>query len=113
MSYFTKEALQQFNEMCAEGLDFGEGPVYDFARCVMANGEYYGVSDNEKCEKGRRAPDKEKQDKGDKATRMAKLKAAFIRKIGREMTPQELKQATLLIEKTKGPGEAKKPKGSK
>ena len=43
MSYFTPEALQKFQEMCAAGMDFGEGPAYDFAMCLMANGDVYGV----------------------------------------------------------------------
>jgi hypothetical protein len=94
MSYFTKEALEKFQEMCAAGLDFGEGPAYDFAMCLMANGDVYGVEPGEKCEKGKPISDEQgaalKKKKGNTGARMAKLKQAFIKKMGRDMNPKEL-----------------------
>jgi hypothetical protein len=95
MGYFSEETLSKFNEMCADGVDFGEGPVYDFARCVMPDGEIYGTDGQ--CKVGKPIADKEEG--GDKKvdSRMAKLKRAFIKKMGREMTPAELKKAQNMI----------------
>ncbi len=94
MSYFTKEALGKFQEMCAAGIDFGEAPAYDFAMCLMANGDVYGIEPGEKCEKGKPISDEQgaalKKKKGGTDTRMAKLKQAFIKKMGREMNPKEM-----------------------
>jgi hypothetical protein len=109
MSYFTKEALQKFQEMCAEGVDFGEGPAYDFAMCLMADGDIYGIEPGEACEKGKPISDKmgaKLKAKGKKDTpdiRMAKLKAAFIKKMGRKMTPEETKKAAWIVNSTKAP----------
>lgn len=107
---FSEESLRKFHEMCAEGLDFGEGEVYDFARCIMPNGEVYGVSDDEECEVGKRLPNGKKAGKGEGATRMAKLKQAFIKKTGREMNAEELKRAALIVNNTKDSGKPKKTK---
>lgn len=95
MGYFAEDALQKFNALCAEGVDFGEGPVYDFARCVMPDGEIYGTAGQ--CKVGK--PIAEKEEGGDKKidSRMAKLKRAFIKKMGREMTPPELKKAENML----------------
>ncbi len=94
MSYFTKEALEKFQEMCAAGIDFGESPAYDFAMCLMANGDVYGIEPGEKCKKGKPISDDQaaalKKKKGGTDARMAKLKQAFIKKMGREMNPKEL-----------------------
>ncbi len=100
MGHFTEDTLQRFQAMCAEGLDFGEGPIYDFAMCIKASGEIYGVSRGEVCREGKpisegRAKSKQRK-KPD--TRMAKLKAAFIKKTGREMRPDELKKLQALLE---------------
>lgn len=109
MSYFTKEALQKFQEMCAEGVDFGEGPAYDFAMCLMADGDIYGIEPGEACEKGKPISDEmgaKLKAKGKKDTpdiRMAKLKAAFIKKTGRKMTPEETKKAAWIVNNTKAP----------
>lgn len=103
MGHFTEETLGKFNEMCADGVDFGEGPIYDFARCITPSGEVYGISDDEQCEVGRKIPDKKANEKESNATQMAKLKKAFIKKIGREMKPEELKKAAKLIDSTRGP----------
>jgi hypothetical protein len=95
MGYFAEDVLQKFNAMCAEGIDFGEGPVYDFARCVMPNGDIYGTKGQ--CKAGKPIADEEEV--GDKKvdSRMAKLKKSFIKKMGREMTPAELKKAANMI----------------
>lgn len=97
MSYFTKEALQKFNELCTQGVDFGEAPVYDFAKCLMANGDIYGVEPGEKCEVGRPISDEEAKTKNQINSKMSKLKKAFIKKLGREMTSKELAKARNLI----------------
>ena len=47
MSYFTKEALEKFQEMCAAGMDFAEGEEYNFAMCIKADGDIYGVEPGE------------------------------------------------------------------
>ncbi len=100
MGHFTEETLLKFNAMCAAGVDFGEGPVYDFARCIKKNGEIYGVSPGEVCKEGKQIPDKKKgeeENKGKGISRMSKLRAAFIKKIGREMTAEELEKARNMI----------------
>ena len=103
MGHFTEEALRKFNAMCAEGLEFSEGPVYDFARCIKSDGEIYGVSPGEACEEGRPIPDKKAKDSsGDIDSKLARLKIAFRKKTGRELTPEELKKAKDLLTKLKG-----------
>ena len=95
MGHFTEEALRKFNEMCADGIDFGEGPVYDFARCIKNSGEIYGVSPNEVCREGKPISDKRAEHakkKGGKS-RLAKLRIAFRKKTGRELTKEELEKA--------------------
>lgn len=101
--YFSKEALDKFNELCAEGVDFGEEPVYDFAKCIMPSGEIYGISKGEVCKKGKALVGKGPKKKGTAASRMARLKLAFLKKNGREMTPGEMKQAINLISTTREP----------
>lgn len=101
--YFSREALEKFNEMCADGINFGEEPVYDFAKCIMPNGEVYGISKGETCKKGRALVGKGPAKKGAVASRMARLKLAFLKKTGREMTPGETKQAFKLISTTPDP----------
>ena len=98
---FSEESLRKFHEMCAAGLDFGEGEVYDFARCIMPNGEVYGVSDDEECEVGKRLPNGKKGGTKEGATRMAKLKKAFLKKTGREMTKEEIAKASWIVNKSK------------
>ena len=99
MGHFSEETLSNFNAMCAAGVDFGEGPVYDFARCIKKDGEIYGVSPGEACKEGKPIPDKKKKEKekGKQSSRMAKLRAAFIKKTGREMTAEELEKARNMI----------------
>ena len=57
---FSEDALEQFARLAAEkqGLDFAEGEVYDFARCVRSDGSFYGTGG--KCRKGTEAGAKEK-----------------------------------------------------
>ncbi len=100
---FSQEALEKYNELCSEGIDFGEKSVYDFARCIMPSGEIYGVSKGEACKKGRALIGKGPKKKGTAASRMARLKLAFLKKNGREMTPGEMKQAIKLISTTREP----------
>jgi hypothetical protein len=100
MGHFSEETLLKFNAMCAAGLDFGEGPVYDFARCIKKDGEIYGISPGEVCKEGKQISDKKKgeeENKGKGISRMSKLRAAFIKKIGREMTAEELEKARNMI----------------
>jgi hypothetical protein len=94
MSYFTEEALEKFQAMCAEGMDFSEGEVYDFVHCLMANGDVYGIEPGETCEKGKQISDGQaaklkSKKKPDSGARMAKLKQAFLKKTGREITSKE------------------------
>jgi hypothetical protein len=108
MSYFTEEALKKFQELCAAGLNFAEGEEYDFVQCLMANGDIYGVEPGEACEKGKQISDKQAaalRAKGAKKdspeVRMAKLKKAFLKKTGREMTKEEAAKASWLVNKGK------------
>ena len=107
MGHFTPETLRKFQEMCAEGYNFGENPVYDFAMCLMANGDIYGIEPGEVCEKGKAISDeqgralKAKKKKKDPAARMAILKKAFLKKTGREMSKEELAKAAWMINKGK------------
>lgn len=108
MGYFTGDTLRKFQEMCADGVDFGEGPAYDFAMCLMANGDIYGIEPGESCEKGKPISDeqgKKLRAKGKDAdspdVRMAKLKKAFLKKTGREMTKEELAKAAWMVNKGK------------
>jgi hypothetical protein len=101
MGHFTPETLQKFQEMCAAGVDFGETSVYDFARCIKKDGEIYGISPGETCRDGKPISDKkvEKKEKKTDSSRMAKLRAAFIKKTGREMNAKELEKARNMINK--------------
>ena len=106
MGHFTEETLHKFQEMCAEGIDFGEGPAYDFAMCIKPDGDIYGVEPGEACEDGKPISDAQaarlQSKKGDSGSaRMAKLKAAFLKKTGREMTKEELAKAAWMVNNTK------------
>ena len=108
MGTFSEETLKKFNEMCAAGLDFGEGPVYDFAMCLMTNGDVYGIEPGEVCEKGKPISDEaaaklkaKGKSKEPGAVQMAKLKRAFIKKTGREMSKEELAKAAWMVNKNK------------
>jgi len=108
MGHFTPETLQKFQEMCAEGMDFGEGPAYDFVQCLMANGDIYGVEPGEVCEKGKQISDEQaaklrakNKKKDTPEVRMAKLKKAFLKKTGREMSKEELAKAAWMVNKGK------------
>ena len=95
---FSEETLAKFQEMCSAGINFGEEPVYDFARCVTSGGKVYGVSEDEQCKVGRKIVDKEEEGDSDATdARMSKLKRAFIRKLGREMTPKEIAKAQNML----------------
>jgi len=103
MGHFTEETLQKFQEMCAAGIDFGEGPVYDFAMCIKADGDIYGISPGETCRDGKPISDAraaKKEPKG--SSRMSKLRAAFIKKTGRKMTAKELEKVRNMIRSLPG-----------
>ena len=97
MGHFTEDALKKFQAMCAAGVDFSEGEVYDFAKCLMANGDVYGIEPGEKCEVGRPISDDEAKTKNKVNAKMAKLKRAFIKKLGRDMTSEEMSKARNMI----------------
>jgi hypothetical protein len=97
MGHFTEDTLKKFQAMCSAGVDFAEGEVYDFAKCLMANGDVYGIEPGEKCEVGRPISDEEAKTKGNVNSKMAKLKKAFIKKLGRDMSSKELAKARNLI----------------
>jgi len=90
---FSEKSLQKYTELCSDGLNFSEGNSYDFARCIKADGEIYGISPGEKCKEGKQISDKKTEAKGDVGAALAKLKTLFMKKIGREMTPKELLKA--------------------
>ena len=104
---FSEEALKKFQEMCAAGLNFAEGESYDFVMCLMPDGDIYGIEKGETCEKGKQISDaqaaklKSKKNEDAPATRMAKLKKAFLKKTGREMTKEELAKASWIVNKGK------------
>jgi hypothetical protein len=110
MGNFTPESLDKFHELCAEGVDFGEGPVYDFARCLKGD-KVYGVSPNEVCRQGKPIGDKEvkgnKNLEGD--ARLSQLKIAFRKKFGRDLSPEEMKKAKGLLSKVKVEKKDKEP----
>ena len=116
MSHFTKESLEKFQEMCAEGMDFGEGPVYDFVMCLEPSGDVYGIEPGETCVKGRQISDEEGskhlKNKDKTKSRMAKLKAAYLKKTGRKMSPAEMNKARQMLDK-KGKKEEKAPETPK
>jgi len=99
MGYFNEESLHKFNSMCSDGVSFAEGDSYDFARCIKTNGEIYGVSPGETCRGGKPISDAKADKKGGGKTgaRMSKLRAAFIKKLGREMTSKELEKARNML----------------
>lgn len=92
---FSEEALRKFHEMCAAGLNFSEGDSYDFARCIKSDGEIYGTKGQ--CKAGKPLGEMEKSSDSRVDSRMAKLKQAFIKKVGREMTPAEVSKAVNII----------------
>ena len=103
MGHFNEESLHKFNLMCSEGVSFSEGDSYDFARCIKATGEIYGVSPGEACHGGKPISDSkaERKGKGKDSSRMAKLRAAFIKKWKREMSAEELEKARNMISRPK------------
>lgn len=108
MGHFTKDALEKFQTLCAAGIDFGEEAPYDFAMCLMANGDVYGIEPGEVCEKGKPISDEQGaklkakgKGKDTPKARMAKLKKAFLKKTGREMTKEEMAKAVWLVNKGK------------
>ena len=108
MGHFTPETLQKFQEMCAAGIDFGEGPGYDFAMCIKSDGDIYGISPGESCEDGKPISDAaaakiKSKKKVPSSARMAKLRAAFLKKTGREMSKAELAKAAWMADNTKAP----------
>ena len=109
MGHFNEESLHKFNLMCSEGVNFAEGDSYDFARCIKSTGEIYGVSPGEACHGGKPISDAKAKRKGGgkSSSRMAKLRAAFIKKWKREMSAEELEKARNMINRPK----AQKKKG--
>ena len=109
MGHFNEESLHKFNLMCSEGVSFSEGDSYDFARCIKSTGEIYGVSPGEVCKEGKPISDAKAQRRegGKSNSRMAKLRAAFIKKWKREMSAEELEKARNMINRPK----AQKKKG--
>lgn len=116
MAHFSKESLEKFQEMCAEGMDFGEGEVYDFVMCLEPSGDVYGIEPGETCVKGKQISDEEGskhlKNKDKTKSRMAKLKAAYLKKTGRKMSATEMNKARQMLDKKNGtktsPEEAKK-----
>jgi len=65
--HFSEESLQRFSQLASEsaGVNYAEN-TYDFARCLMSDGSYYGVSKGEACKLGKSVPDKKKSDDANK-----------------------------------------------
>ena len=89
---FSEDALEQFARLAAEkqGLDFAEGEVYDFARCVRSDGSFYGTGG--KCRKGTEAGDKEEGEKKPKSEipvltkdDMAKMSVSDLKAVKKSM----------------------------
>ena len=101
--YFSEETLNKYVSLLSEqsGVDFSESDVYDFRRCVMPSGEVYGTKGQ--CKVGKQIADKSpaKKGKGGKEintdSMMAKLKRKFLEKIGRQMSPREVAQASNIL----------------
>jgi len=71
--YFDEKSLEAYNLLIAdrEGVDFSEGEIYDFTRCVRADGSFYGTSG--RCRQGSPAGPKEEAEKtGRQRTRSEK-----------------------------------------
>jgi hypothetical protein len=60
--FIHEEALAEYTRLAAEklGSDFSEGETYDFARCMRADGSFYGTSG--KCRKGTETGDAPKKE---------------------------------------------------
>lgn len=95
MGGFSEELLQKFNQMFAAGLSFNETNSYDFVRCIMPDGEIYGTK--HQCKVGKPLAEEDKESKGGSDSRLAYLKKAFMKKIGREMTAQEIAKARNML----------------
>ena len=106
MGYFNEESLHKFNSMCSDGVNFAEGDTYDFARCIKSSGEIYGVSPGEVCKEGKPLSDSRAKREGSwkSNARMAKLRAAFMKKWGREMSKEELQKASNMMNRPKAKG---------
>jgi hypothetical protein len=63
----------------------------------MSNGDIYGIEPGETCEVGKQISDEEAKNKGNVNAKMSKLKQAFIKKLGRDMTSRELAKARNMI----------------
>jgi hypothetical protein len=68
----SDEALAEYSRLAAEklDLDFAEGEVYDFGRCMRADGSFYGTSG--KCRKGSEAGAKEKAERAEMLAKLPK-----------------------------------------
>jgi hypothetical protein len=92
MGYFNEESLHKFNLMCSDGVSFAEGDSYDFARCIMPDGEIYGTKGQ--CKQGKPVGEGEKSKKdakGDKnKENLAKLTRMYRAKTGKDLSPKQL-----------------------
>jgi hypothetical protein len=96
--HFSEESLQRFSQLASEsaGVNYAEN-TYDFARCLMSDGSYYGVSKGEACKLGKSVPDKKKSDDANKEKKkprkpnIAKLTKAFRARRGKDLTAEQIK----------------------
>jgi hypothetical protein len=92
MGYFNEESLLKFNEMCSDGVNFAEGDSYDFARCIMPDGEIYGTKGQ--CKQGKPIKDKEKTEESKESKKrkrdLAKLTEMYRAKTGKDLSPKQL-----------------------
>jgi hypothetical protein len=87
--YFDEKSLETYNVLVANkaGVDFSEGEVYDFTRCLKPSGKAYGTDGQ--CKKGVPTAKAEKKRK----SIMSKLKEMIKDKMGRSMSEKEIAQA--------------------
>lgn len=109
---FSDEAFDEYQRLAAEkaGVDFSEGEVYDFTRCMRSDGSFYGTRGS--CRKGSQAGAKEKEEpkteggKKRRATVEAKNAAAAERKAAGSAKRSEHARRTRLfkeeLEKVRG-----------
>jgi hypothetical protein len=92
MGYFNEESLHKFNSMCSDGVNFAEGDSYDFARCIMPDGEIYGTKGQ--CKQGKPIGEEKKSEKDEKSEKskrnLAKLTQMYRAKTGKNLSPKQL-----------------------
>ncbi len=117
--YFSEETLSKYSTLISDqsGINYSEGEVYDFTRCLTASGRAYGTDGQ--CKKGIPTAKAKKVEKKRQSI-MSKLKELIKSKMGRNMSQQEIAQAEGILGWKIPPGQTAEdvlkkllPKGSK